>query len=122
MRSDNAVFLHLREHLAHDPVHVGFKGVSFAPAVVRGPGYRTTIEPTDDCRAQEIWNSYLYNVPTPASGSVRITPGSEPTATLDAAKLTKAGAATVYYARQGEGSYQVSVIEYRKTEDVAAAP
>jgi hypothetical protein len=98
------------------------QGVVFKPLKVKGRGYSITIDPTDDCREQRIFNSYLYEVPTPTSGNVRITPGNQPPAVLDAAKLTKSGVATVFYARKGEGRYAVTVITYRKDEEVKDAP
>lgn len=53
---------------------------------------------------------------------MRITPGNQPTATLDAARLTRSGVATVFYARVGAGEYKVSVITYKKDEEVKDAP
>jgi hypothetical protein len=93
----------------------------FVPAVVSGSGFQTTIEPTEDCREQAIFNSYVYDVPTPDSGSVEIAPGNQPAVTLDAERLSASGAATVYYAREGAGEYSVTVIKYKKTGDVKEA-
>lgn len=81
-----------------------------------------TVEPVDDCREQKIFNSYVYDVPMPASGEVKITPGNQPPATIEAAKATASGAVTVYYARKGEGQYEVTVTEYDKAENVKDAP
>ena len=97
------------------------EGVSFTPLAVEGEGYSTTIQPTEDCREQRIFNSYVYDVPAPESGRVRITPRNQPTATLNAAKLSRSGVATVFYARKGAGNYQVTVITYKKDEDVKDA-
>jgi hypothetical protein len=58
-----------------------------------------------------IVNSYVYDVPVPASGKVRITPDNQPPATLNARKLTRSGAATVFYGRKGKGEYEVTAIE-----------
>jgi hypothetical protein len=117
----------------------------FTPLVVRGPDYTTTIEPIDGCRRQRYggptasgvttsghWYSYLYGVPLPASGEVRLTPGNQPTATLNAAKFEQSHAATIYYVNckdyyadcpEGRG-YQgrISLIEYFKDDDVQEAP
>src|SRR4030095_1595750 len=38
-------------------------GTEFTPLEVRGSGYSTTIEPTDGCRDQRIFSSYVYDVP-----------------------------------------------------------
>ena len=95
----------------------------FTPLKVSGPGgYSVTVKPVDDCREQMIFNSYAYDVPMPATGSVKITPGNQPTATLDAAKATTSGATTVFYARKGEGKFKVTVTEYKKSDDVKDAP
>lgn len=116
----------------------------FTPLVVRGPGYTTTIEPTDGCRRQAYgpkpfgvtttghWYSYLYDVPMPASGQVRLTPGNQPTATVNAPKFGLSHAATIYYVncrdyyavcpegREFQG--RISQIEYFKDDDVQDAP
>jgi hypothetical protein len=116
----------------------------FTPLVVSGPDYATTIEPVDDCRKQRSgpstfgvstqghWYSYVYDVPIPASGEVRLTAGNQPTVTIDAAKFGASYAATIYYvncsdyyadcprARGFEG--RVSLIEYFKDDDVQDAP
>jgi hypothetical protein len=42
--------------------------VSFAPLVVEGPGYSTTVEPSEDCAEQSMFNTYVFDVPMPASG------------------------------------------------------
>jgi hypothetical protein len=113
---------------------LGSEGARFTPLVVRGPDYATTIEPFDDCRKPRyaMWWSYGYSVPVPLSGQVRLTPGNQPTATLDAAKLQLNHAATIYYvncpdyyADCGEGGQfqgRLSSIEYFKDEDVSDAP
>jgi hypothetical protein len=116
----------------------------FTPLVVRGPDYAVTIEPIDLCRKQPSgpstlgvstqghWYSYVYDVPIPASGEVRLTPGNQPTATVDAAKFEASHAATIYYVncrdyyadcpegREFQG--RISSIEYFKDEDVQDAP
>jgi hypothetical protein len=51
---------------------------------------------------------------------VEITPGNQPTATLDAAKLTRSGIATVFYGHEGQGEWRVTV--YAKDEEVRDAP
>jgi hypothetical protein len=104
----------------------------FTPLVVRGPGYATTIEPLDGCRKRLTWWSYGYVVPVPVSGQVRLTPGNQPTATLNAGKLQPNHAATIYYvncrdyyADCGEGGHfqgRLTSIEYFKDEDVSDAP
>ena len=63
---------------------------------------------------------------------MRRTPGNQPTATLDAAKLQPSNAATIYYvncpdyyADCGEGGHfqgRISSIEYFKDEDVSDVP
>ena len=93
------------------------KGAEFTPLEIRGRGYSTTIEPTQGCREQRIFNSYVYDVPAPASSKVEITPGNQPTATLDAAKLTRSGVATVFYGHEGEGKYRVTMITYAKDDE-----
>lgn len=95
-------------------------GTEFTPLEVRGSGYSTTIEPTDGCRDQQIFSSYVYDVPAPASGKVQITPGNQPTATLDAAKLARSGVATVFYGHEGAGEWRLTV--YTKDDDVKDAP
>lgn len=95
--------------------------VHFTPLRVAGPGYETTVEPVQGCEEQRIFNSYVYDVPTPASGTVSVTPGNAPSASLDAAKLSASHAATVYYARESDDRYKVTVIEYEKTDDVQNA-
>jgi hypothetical protein len=123
----------------------GSDSARFAPLVVRGPGYATTIDPTDACRKQSSgpetqgagpppwnWHSYLYIVPMPAQGEVRLTPGNQPTVTLNAARFTASQAATVYYVNcsdyytdcpPGPGfEGRVSSIEYFKDDDVQDAP
>jgi hypothetical protein len=97
------------------------EGVTFTPLEVSGPGYRVTVQPTQRCKEQRIFNSYVYDVPMPASGTVRITPGNQPPAQVDAAVVTQNRAVTVFYAREGEGRYKVSQIEPGKSDEVAAA-
>jgi hypothetical protein len=96
------------------------QGTEFTPLEIRGPGYSTTIEPTEGCREHRAFTSYVYDVPAPASGRVEITPGNQPTATLDAAKLTRSGIATVFYGHEGQGEWRVTV--YAKDEEVRDAP
>jgi hypothetical protein len=71
-------------------------GEMFAPLAVAGPGYTTTVAPTRGCREVEmggIWVTYfVYDVPMPSEGTVRVKAGDQPTAELDAAKVaTKRG-------------------------------
>jgi hypothetical protein len=113
---------------------LGSEDARFTPLVVRGTDSVTTLVPYDDCRKQRsgTWWSYGYHVPVPPSGQVRLTPGNQPTATLDAAKLQANHAATIYYVNCSDyyadcdqgGLFQgrVSSIEYFKDEDVGDAP
>jgi hypothetical protein len=106
----------------------------FTPLVVRGPNYATTVEPFDGCRKQRsgVWWSYGYTIPVPLSGQVRLTPGNQPTATLDATKFQANHSATIYYvncpdyyANCGDGGHfqgRISSIEYFKDEDVSEVP
>ncbi len=121
------------------------ESAAFTPLVVRGPNYATTIEPVDACRKQRSraptqgaspprwhWHSYLYEVPIPAQGEVRLSPGNQPTATVYAGRFAASHAATIYYVNcsdyytdcpEGKGFQgRVSVIEYFKDEDVQDAP
>ena len=120
------------------------KRARFTPLVVRGPAYTTTIEPSDGCRKQAYgptpqgvttsghWYSYLYDVPMPASGEVRLTPGNQPTATVNAPKFGLSHAATIYYVNcrdyyavcpEGQGFQgRITQIEYFKDDDVQDAP
>ena len=103
----------------------------FAPLAVAGPGYTTTVRPTRGCKEVKtggIWMTYfVYDVPMPDKGTVRVTPGDQPTAELDAVKVaTKTGVihgthgVTVVYTQKdlgphGEwgdpyGAYEVSFI------------
>lgn len=93
----------------------------FTPLKVSGSGYSTTIKPVEDCKELAIFTSYVYDVPMLAAGEVRITPGNQPATTLDAAKVASGGAATVFYARVGEGKYKVTVTNYNKDAQVAGA-
>lgn len=124
--------------------NLGSAGARFAPLVVRGPAYATTIEPIDSCRRQPYgptasgvttsghWYSYAYDIPVPASGEVRLTPGNQPTATVNAAKFEQSHAATIYYVDckdyyadcpEGRGFQgRISSIEYFKDDDVQDAP
>jgi hypothetical protein len=88
---------------------------------VEGPDYITTLQPVEDCKEQAIFNSYVYDVPMPVSGKVTITPGNQSAVTLDAGQVAKDRGATIYFARRGENSYQVTVIEPGKSDDVADA-
>jgi hypothetical protein len=124
---------------------LGSERARFTPLVVRDPDYTTTIDPIDTCRKQSSgpetqgvtaaprhWNSYVYDVPMPARGEVRLTPGNQPTVTLDAARFTADHAATVYYVNcsdyyadcpEGRGFQgRVTSIEYFKDDDVQDAP
>jgi hypothetical protein len=105
----------------------------FTPLVVRGRSYATTLDPVDDCREQPgDWRSYVYVVPVPRTGEVRLTPGNQPTATLDASKFGDNHSATIYYvdcatyyADCPKGHHfvgRISSIEYFKDEDVRNAP
>lgn len=113
---------------------LGTDDARFTPLVVRGPGYATTLDPYDGCRKQRFirWWSYAYSVPVPPSGRVRLTPGNQPTATLDAVKLrTKTHAATIYYvncadyyAHSPDAEHfqgRITSIEYFKDDDVSDA-
>jgi hypothetical protein len=123
---------------------LGSESARFIPLMVRGPGYATTIEPTDGCRRQQNgptpvgatttghWYSYVYDVPTRASGELHLTPGNQPSATVNAAKFELSHAATIYYVncadyyancppgRRFQG--RITRIEYFKDDDVQAAP
>jgi hypothetical protein len=95
----------------------------FTPLKVSGPGgYNVTVVPIADCQEQRIFNTYVYDVPMPATGQVTITPGNQPAATIDAAQVTKSGAVTVFYAREGEGQFKASVTRYKKDPEVGNAP
>jgi hypothetical protein len=89
--------------------------------VVEGSGFRTTVKPTVGCRELAIFSSYVYDVPVPEKGMLTITPGDQPSVRLHAARLSRSGAATVYYARKGSGRYTVTVTRYRQTGDVRDA-
>jgi hypothetical protein len=124
--------------------NLGSDDARFTPLVVRGPNYATTIQPTDDCRRQPSgpstsgvstqghWYSYVYDVPIPTSGEVRLTPGNQPTAVVDASRFEASHAATIYYvncsdyyANCPEGREfrgRISSIEYFKDEDARDAP
>lgn len=93
----------------------------FTPLKVSGPGYSTEITPVEDCKELAMFNSYVYDVPMPASGSVTITPGNQPATTLDATKVASANGMTVFYAREGDGIFKVSVISDGKDAAVAEA-
>ena len=75
----------------------------------------------DGCREQRIFNSYAFDVPLPDSGDVTIKPGNQPPAVIDAAKAIQSGVVTVFYGRQGEGRYVVTVTEYDKSPEVKKA-
>lgn len=94
---------------------------SFVPLKVSGPGYTTTVKAVQGCTELQIWNSYVYDVPMPNSGTVTITPGNQPAAQLDAAQVTAGRAATVYYAHDNGDHYKVTTIEYDKADDVKGA-
>ena len=93
----------------------------FTPLEVTGPGYATTIEPTEDCAEQEIFSTYVFDVPVPESGEVTITPGNQPGTTLEVSSLSANGGATVFYARTGEGQFEVSVVRDGKDAAVGDA-
>jgi hypothetical protein len=71
-------------------------------------------------------------VPIPAHGEVRLTPGNQPTAKLNAARFAASHAATIYYVNcsdyyadcpEGQGFHgRVTEIEYFKDDDVQDAP
>lgn len=112
---------------------LGDDDARFTPLVVRGPGYATTLDPYDGCRKQRFvhWWSYAYSVPVPRSGRVRLSPGNQPTATLDAVKLRENYAATIYYVNCADydthcpdGQHvrgRMTRIEYFKDDDVMDA-
>jgi hypothetical protein len=125
--------------------HLRSGNARFTPLVVRGPDYATTIEPIDGCReqlsggsstfgvsTQGHWYSYVYDVPIPADGKVRLTPGNQPTAIVHAARFAASHAATIYYVncndyyadcpegREFRG--RITSIEYFKDDDVQDAP
>ena len=71
-------------------------GEMFAPLAVTAPGYTTTLEPTKGCQEVHIggvpMTYFVYDVPMPDEGTVSVTPGDQPAAELDAAKVaTKTG-------------------------------
>ncbi|TFV90098.1 hypothetical protein E4P40_07730 [Blastococcus sp. CT_GayMR20] len=70
---------------------------------------------------QGIFNSYIYDLPMPGAGSVQISPGTSLRRKIDALVLTRAGAVTVFYAREGEGRYKVTTIEPGKSDEVVNA-
>jgi hypothetical protein len=94
---------------------------TFTPLRVEGPGYLATVDPTEDCAEQTMFNTYVYDVPMPTSGDVSVTPGNQPAAELDAAEVAASDGVTVFYAREGEGRYEVSVIRPGKDEQVGSA-
>ena len=85
--------------------------VTFTPLRVDGPDYSVTVEPTEDCEEQAIFNTYVFDVPLPKNGMVTVTPGDQPAAELDAASVALNDGVTVFYARVGDGEYVVSVIQ-----------
>jgi hypothetical protein len=98
----------------------------FTPLKVEGSGYSATIQAIDDCRHQPIFFSYAYDIPVPQSGQVRITPGNQSVAVLDAAKLRRSGLATVFYlhsvAPGHKRRWEVTKIEYLRDEEVKNGP
>jgi hypothetical protein len=97
-------------------------GASFSPLKVTGPGgYEVTVKPVEGCREQRIFSSFVYDVPMPATGTVHITPGNQPTATLNAATVTRDRAVTVFYGRVSKGHYRMTVIRPGKDEQVQGA-
>ena len=91
-----------------------------APLTVAGPGYTTTVEPTKDCQVQEYGNVpmtfFIYDVPMPEDGKVSVTPGDQPAAELDAAKVAtqngihRTHGVTVVYTREAFGEYEPTFI------------
>jgi len=130
---------------ALDCRHLASERARFTPLVVRGPDYTTTIDPIDACRTQSSgpddtqgagpppwhWNSYVYYVPMRAHGKVRLTPGNQPTVTLNAARFAASRGATVYYVNCSDyyarcperPGFQgrIARIEYFKDDDVKDA-
>jgi hypothetical protein len=87
-------------------------GATFVPLHVYGPGgYSVTVQPTQNGPDEPGFNSYVYDVPMPDIGIVRITPGNQPTAALDAAVVTQDGAVKIHYARVSKGRYSVCMIQ-----------
>ncbi len=98
------------------------QSAQFTPLKVAGPGgYSVTVQPAQDCKEQQIFNSYVYDVPMPPTGTVTITPGNQPVATVDASKASSSGAVTVFYAREGEGKFKVTTTSYSKDDAVSGA-
>jgi hypothetical protein len=102
------------------------EGAVFQPLKVEASGYSATIQPIDGCRSQRIFFSYVYDIPVPQSGQVRITPGNQSVAVLDAAKLKRSGVATVFYVHSVTPGvhrrWDVTRIEYFKDEEVKSGP
>jgi hypothetical protein len=88
----------------------------FDPFVVTGPGYRTTVTPTHDCRQQKTGNmpvtSFVLDVPMPETGTVTVTPGDQPAAELDARKVTRRHGVSVWYTRTDFGVYEFSFLTW----------
>ena len=101
--------------------NVDGQSARFTPLKVEGDGYSTTVEPVEECKELQIFNSCVYDVPVPSSGEIRLTPGNQQTATLDAAQLSATGVVTIFYARKGEGRFEVSEVTYEKDEAVQPA-
>jgi hypothetical protein len=125
--------------------NLGSDSARFTPLVVRGADYTTTIDPIDACRTQSSgpddaqgagpppwhWNSYVYYVPMRAHGEVSLTPGNQPTVTLDAARFASSHGATIYYVNCSDyyarcperPGFQgrVARVEYFKDDDVRDA-
>jgi hypothetical protein len=98
-------------------------GADFVPLKVEGPARNVvTVTPVDGCREQAIFSSYVYDIPVPLTGAVRITPGNQPAAEIDATAFAGDGSVTVFYARKGAGTYAVSVLRPGKDDAVKNAP
>lgn len=92
----------------------------FDPLKVEGEGYRTTVKPKQGCVENAGFNSYVYEVPASGSGPIKVTPGNQPSATLEATDF-EAGAVTVFYAVDSGDSFKVSVIRPGKDDAVSSA-
>ena len=70
---------------------------TFAPLKVQGPGYSTTVQPTQGCKNHGAVSTLVYSVPMRASGAVTVTPGNQSGPKLNAALVAKQQGRTVYY-------------------------
>jgi hypothetical protein len=106
--------------LAQPWADCGYLDESFLPLTVAGPGYRTTVTPTEACLVHTPKSvgfpvtTYAYDVPMPEVGKVTVTPGDQPAAVLDAAKVARRSGATVWYTLLEFGVYEVSFIMHGK--------